>query len=88
MAKQNLPVYAIVELLMRLSHYNKRIGDYRGHTVRPDTVLVKTSGGTINFSQSLIMQQFEDPELVTHDALVKAVSLFNAARVKPQTISR
>lgn len=87
MPKHNIPAYAIVELLMRLSHYNKHIGDYRGHTVRGDLVLVQTSGGKINFTQSLVMRQFENPELIGNDELVKIASLFNAVRTKRQTIS-
>lgn len=86
MPKHNIPAYAIVELLMRLSQYNKLIGDYKGHTVRTDDVLVKTTGGKIYFSKALIMQQFASPELISHDELVKAASLFNAVRVKQKTI--
>ena len=86
MTKRNIPAYAIVELLMRLSHYNKRIGDYKGHAIRADDVLVKTSGGRINFSQTLIMRQFAHPELIGHDELIKAASQFNAVRMKQKTI--
>jgi hypothetical protein len=87
MPKHNIPAYAIVELLMRLSHYNKLIGEYRGHDVRNDFVLVKTSGGSISFPNTLIMQQFHDPELVSADDLVKAASLFKSLRLKSKTIS-
>jgi hypothetical protein len=86
MAKHNIPAYAIVELLMRLSHFNRRIGDYKGHAIRADDVLVKTSGGRINFSQTLIMRQFAHPELISHDELIKAAAQFNAVRVKQKTI--
>jgi len=86
MAKHNIPAYAIVELLMRLSHYNRRIGDYKGHAIRADDVLVKTSGGKINFPQALIMRQFAHPELISHDELIKAAAQFNAVKVKQKTI--
>lgn len=86
MAKNNIPAYAIVELLMRLSHYNKRIGDYKGHAIRADDVLVKTSGGRISFPQTLVMRQFASPELITHDELAKVASQFNGVRVKQKTI--
>jgi|GEM_PF-594993 len=88
MAKHSIPAYAIVELLMRLSHYNKLIGDYKGHTIRADAVLVKTSGGRINFPQTLIMRQFAHPELISSDELIKVASFFNAVRSKQKTISR
>ncbi len=88
MPKHNIPAYAIVELLMRLSHYNKLIGDYKGHTVRTDDVLVKTTGGKIYFSRALIMEQFAHPEHICSDDLVKTASLCNAVKAKPLTISK
>jgi hypothetical protein len=88
MPKHNIPAYAIVELLIRLSHHNKLIGDYKGHTVRTEDVLVKTTGGKIYFSRTLIMQQFSNPDLIGAAELVKTASLFNAVKVKRQTISR
>jgi hypothetical protein len=87
MPKNNIPAYAIVELLMRLSHYNKLIGDYKGHTVRTENVMVKTTGGGITFPISLIMQQFNNPEMIDNDALVNVASLFRTSRSKQKTIS-
>jgi len=86
MPKHNIPAYAIVELLMRLSHYNNQIGDYKGHTVRAENVLVKTTGGSIIFTKALIMQQFEDPEMIKNNHLVDIASLFKAARALQKTI--
>ena len=78
MQKQNLPTYAIVELLMRLAHYNSLVGDYKNHSVFTDGVIVKTSGGTINFPTALIMKQFENPELITENELLEiATSCFS-----------
>jgi hypothetical protein len=88
MPKHNIPAYAIVELLMRLAHFNKLIGDYKGHTVRTDDVLVKTTGGKIYFTRALIMQQFSHPDLIGSDELIRTASLFNAVKAKRQTISR
>jgi hypothetical protein len=79
MHKNNLPTYAIVELLIRLVKHNPSIGDYKNHTIHDTEVIVKTSGGTIRFSQSLIMQQFEEPELITENELANAATLFKAA---------
>jgi hypothetical protein len=72
MPKNNLPTYAIVELLIRLSTYNSGIGDYKDHAVKDDEVMVKTSGGMIRFPVVLIEQQFSAPEQITEDALFKA----------------
>jgi len=87
MPKHNIPTYAIVELLMRLSPYNASIGDYKGHTVRLDNVLVKTSNGSIVFTKALIMQQFGNPEQISEEELVTISSLFKALPLKQKTIS-
>jgi len=76
MPKHNLPTYAIVELLMRLAEHNNSIGDYKNHSVYSEGVMVKTSGGTIRFPETLIMLQFEAPELVTAHALLETASSF------------
>jgi hypothetical protein len=80
MLKQNLPTYAIVELLMRLADHDKSIGDYKNHSLNSHSVLVKTTGGTIHFPVDLIMQQFENPELVTDTQLLDTTSSFKAFR--------
>jgi hypothetical protein len=78
MAKNNLPTYAIVELLIRLAKHNEAIGDYRDHAVYDNDVIVKTSSGTIIFPQTIVIKQFESPELITEDELVTI-----GARFKP-----
>jgi hypothetical protein len=80
MTKSNLPTYAIVELLMRLTPHNELIGDYKDHSFYDNGVMVKTTGGTIRFSETLIMQQFQDPELVTDQVLAEIASLFKSSR--------
>jgi hypothetical protein len=87
MPKYTLPAYAIVELLIRLSHHYKQIGDYKNHKVYEDHALVKTTGGTICFPAELVMQQFNDPALVSHEALAEAVaSSFKPLRISAKTI--
>jgi hypothetical protein len=72
----NLPTYAIVELLMRLSSHNDGIGNYKDHHINNAEALVKTTGGVICFPQTLIMQQFEDPELINDHHLLQTISSF------------
>jgi len=79
MTKHNLPTYAIVELLIRLEKHNSSIGGYKNHSVYDNGVIVKTSGGSITFSQLLITQQFEAPELITEDELANTATLFRAS---------
>ena len=71
MPRNDLPTYAIVELLIRIARYNKTIGDYKGHRLVNAEVWVKTTGGALRFPQSLVMQQFENPELINDKALLK-----------------
>jgi len=79
-SRNNLPTYAIVELLMRLIPHNNAIGNYKDHSIYDDGVMVKTSGGFIHFPTVLIMQQFEDPDHVSDYALVQVASSFKPAR--------
>ena len=69
MFKSNLPTYVIVELLIRLEPFNNLIGDYKNHTIYGDGVIVKTTGGTIEFSKSLVMDQFNSPEKISDEIL-------------------
>lgn len=81
MHPKDLPTYAIVELLIRIAPYNKIIGDYKGHKLVNTEVWVKTTGGALRFPQSLVIQQFENPELINDKALLKhAVSSFRTAK--------
>jgi len=77
MQKSNLPTYAIVELLIRLAPYNPSIGDYKNHSNYDNGVMVKTTGGAICFPDSLIIQQFREPELVSEMILRETASSFN-----------
>ena len=72
----NLPTYAIVELLMRLEQFSKVIGGYKDHRINHTEVLVKTTGGAIRFPQTLIMQQFENPDLISDHLLLQTISSF------------
>lgn len=74
MTKDNIPTYAIVELLIRLAHIDPHIGDYKDHAVYTDAVIVKTTQGHITFLKALIKQQFNHPDLIT-DADLKQVAL-------------
>jgi hypothetical protein len=79
MPKNTLPTYAIVELLIRLEKHNGAIGDYRGHAVYDTEVIVKTSGGSIILPESIIIRQFESPELITDNDLAPIALLFKTA---------
>ena len=80
MPKDNLPTYTIVELLMRIAQHNTLIGDYKNHIAFDEGVIVKTSGGTIRFPMDLVMQQFENPELVTDAVLLNTAVSFKPLR--------
>jgi len=80
MPNNNLPTYAIVELLIRLEPHNTAIGDYKNHSFYDDGVMVKTTGGIIRFPETLIMQQFHHPELISDNLLLEVSSSFNPFR--------
>ena len=85
MPKHNLPVYAIVELLMLLGQQDKSIGDYKGHTIHESNVLVKTTRGTISFSHALIMKQFSEPENVTTRELQNTLAFFRPKKLRQRS---
>lgn len=76
MSRSNLPTYAIVELLIRLEKHNSAIGGYKNHTEFDNGVVVKTSGGSIEFPKELVEQQFHNPEQITDKQLEKTALLF------------
>lgn len=80
MIKNNLPTYAIVELLMRLARHDSSIGDYKDHAISEDGVTVKTTGGSIKFSNTLVIRQFEEPELITEAELARISTSFKPAK--------
>jgi len=75
--KRNLPTYVIVELLIRLAEHNSLIGDYKNHSFYDTGVMVKTTNGFIRFPETLIMQQFHSPELITNNDLIEIATVFN-----------
>ncbi len=77
MPKDVLPVYAIVELLIRLTDFEPQIGDYRGHRAVDDQVIVKTTNGSIILSNDLVLRQFHTPENITTDELIRLAASFN-----------
>jgi hypothetical protein len=79
MPQNNLPTYAIVELLIRLEKHDPAIGGYKNHSESDRGIIVKTTGGSILFPQALIMQQFESPELIGDNELAAIASLFRSA---------
>ncbi|MFC0513419.1 hypothetical protein ACFFGT_04380 [Mucilaginibacter angelicae] len=76
MPQNKLPLYAIVELLMRLTGINAQIGNYKNHAERGDLVIVKTTNGTIQLSKSLVLSQFNKPEEIDKRDLESIASRF------------
>jgi hypothetical protein len=79
MGQNNLPTYAIVELLIRLELHDPAIGSYKNHSLSDNGVMVKTTSGSIRFPQSLVMQQFETPEAISDAELATVAALFRSA---------
>jgi hypothetical protein len=76
MSQNKLPLYAIVELLMRLTGINPQIGNYKNHAERGDEVIVKTTNGTIQLSRALVLSQFYKPEDIGKRDLESLASRF------------
>jgi hypothetical protein len=76
MFKDELPTYAIVELLIRLSDINPQIGNYKDHHIQDSHVIVKTTHGYIRFPHPIVMQQFNNPDLITEQQLTDIAETF------------
>ncbi|MDB5146903.1 MAG: hypothetical protein JWQ57_923 [Mucilaginibacter sp.] len=76
MPQNKLPLYAIVELLMRLTGINAQIGNYKNHAERGDQGIVKTTNGTIQMSKALGVSQFNKPEDIDQRDLESIASRF------------
>jgi hypothetical protein len=74
MSKNDLPTYAIVELLIRLLPFNPTIGNYKDHYLSNENVIVKTAHGPITLPHDLVIRQFNAPEDIL-DYELKAVAL-------------
>ncbi len=74
MSKNDLPTYAIVELLIRLSSFNPTIGNYKDHHLNNENVIVKTAHGPVTLPQELILRQFNAPEEISENEL-KVIAL-------------
>jgi len=69
MANTSVPLYAIVEILIRLSEFNEEIGNYKNHFITDDNVRVTTTTGHILLPLNLIMKQFHAPEKIDNTTL-------------------
>jgi hypothetical protein len=76
MANNDLPTYAIIELLIRLGEIEPLIGNYQEHIPHEYGIVVKTTSGHINFNRGLVMQQLADPTLIDQQELTVIASLF------------
>jgi len=69
MMSNSVPIYAIVELLIRLEEYNENIGNYKNHVITEKNVRVTTSTGHILLPLSLVMNQFHSPDAIDETTL-------------------
>lgn len=78
MSASSLPLYAIIELIIRISEFNAAVGEYKDHAKQTNGYMVKTTRGTIVFSNEIISKQFLSPESIDKVTLVELAKSFNA----------
>lgn len=76
MDAEKIPVYAIIELLIRVSNFHADVGNYLSHTMQSEWIVIRTSKGMISFSKVLIVAQLKHPENITDQDLLFALSSF------------
>lgn len=76
MSASSLPLYAVIELIIRVSEFNNMIGEYKDHAKNTEGYIVKTTTGTLLFSNDLIQQQFTQPERIDKGTLISLAATF------------
>jgi hypothetical protein len=76
MNNQNLPLYAIVELLIRISSFDDRIGDYKNHSLIGQSINVITNKGLVILPSQLVAKQFSTPQTITIEELLQVAATF------------
>ncbi|WP_207420712.1 hypothetical protein [Desertivirga brevis] len=69
MEDKDIPLYVIVELLIRVSKYAEGIGNYRNHFISEGVATVFTESGVIHLPVELLIRQFHHPQNVSVDEL-------------------
>ncbi|WP_207534451.1 hypothetical protein [Desertivirga arenae] len=81
MTEKDIPLYVIVELLMRLSLQNDQIGNYKNHFFGPENTYVWTGNGSLVFPTTMLFRQFNQPSEITNDELMEVAQTFKPLRV-------
>lgn len=76
MDAEKIPIYAIIELLIRVSDFHADVGNYLSHMMHSEWIVIRTSKGIISFSNALIITQLRQPENITDQDLLFALSSF------------
>lgn len=61
MEEKDIPLYVIVELLIRLSEFES-VGNYKNHYIKDGQAYIFTQRMEIRIPVSLLLRQFEQPE--------------------------
>ncbi|MEH6307727.1 hypothetical protein RYH73_18890 [Olivibacter sp. CPCC 100613] len=71
-----IPVFVIHELIIRLQEIDPLVGEYKHHYFSAEEAVVETSHLQLRFPMYLLRQQFQDPELISHDELRQQLPFF------------
>ncbi|WP_316833039.1 hypothetical protein [Pedobacter aquatilis] len=63
------PLYLYYEILIRLEELVPNIGDYLAAHERENECLIKTTTGQLTVPKTLLMKQFEDPNLIAESEM-------------------
>lgn len=64
------PVYVIYELIIRLQELNPEIGEYLNYRDTETGILVRTTSGTIELSETMLLRQFNNPTAITQHEIL------------------
>ena len=70
------PVYVIYELIIRLQELNPEIGEYLNYRDTETGILVRTTSGTIELTDAVLLSQFNNPTSISQHEILSILDTF------------
>jgi hypothetical protein len=76
MKNEEMPSYAIVEILIRISAFHPNLGRYKDHDLIGPMVVIKITSGRVMVKAELVSKHLQSPHTVSLNELENAVIMF------------
>lgn len=76
MKDTEVPLYAIVELLIRISFYHHGLGSYHDYMLDDEQVIVTTTEGLLILTKEIVFKQVRSPGAISDVELLRCTFNF------------